>query len=89
MKTDKEQKLDSTKSSNVTLPAAGALSALRIAALRLADTRKRPKLKTRDLVGLLLSHSSRAWRHSMPPVSVKISVRMPDGQPALRFSFPV
>jgi hypothetical protein len=60
------------------------LSALRMAALRLADTRKKPKLKTRDLVGLLLSHSARAWRLSLPPVRVKVSVQTPNGVAAVR-----
>jgi hypothetical protein len=63
------------------------LSALRMAAVRLADTRKKPKLKTRDLVGLLLSHGARAWRSSMPVVITRLSVKTPDGVTAVRFGY--
>jgi hypothetical protein len=87
MNTEKEQDLGIAK--QPALSHLGALSALRIAAHRLADTRKKPKLKTRDLVGLLLSHSARSWRNSMPHVAIKVSVIMPNGVPALRFSCPV
>jgi hypothetical protein len=86
MKTEKELDLGAPKVPQVPVENTGALSVLRIAAMRLADTRKKPKLKTRDLVGLLLIHSSRAWRHSLPPVIIKISVRAPDGKLALRYS---
>ncbi len=89
MKIEKEQNLGLPKSNDASLTHIGALHSLRIAAHRLSDTRKKPKLKTRDLVGLLLSHSARAWRSSMPPVVVRISVKMPNGTPAVRFSFPV
>jgi hypothetical protein len=85
----KKQDLGLPKSSDANLTHMGALHSLRVAAHRLADTRKKPKLKTRDLVGLLLSHSARAWRSSMPHVAVKISVKMPNGTPAVRLSFPV
>lgn len=64
-----------------------SLGALRIAAMRLADTRKKPKLKTRDLVGLLLSHGARAWRCSLPPVKVTLAVKTPDGIAAVRFGY--
>jgi hypothetical protein len=63
------------------------LGALRTAAMRLADTRKKPKLKTRDLVGLLLSHGARAWRCSLPPVKVTLAVKTPDGVTAVRFGY--
>ncbi len=63
------------------------LGALRTAAMRLADTRKKPKLKTRDLVGLLLSHGARAWRNSMPVVKIKLRVETPDGVTAVRFGY--
>ena len=63
------------------------LGALRTAAMRLADTRKKPKLKTRDLVGLLLSHGARAWRNSLPPVNVRLAVRTPEGMTAVRFGY--
>lgn len=88
MKIEKEQDLGLPKASDANLTHMGALHSLRVAAHRLSDTRKKPKLKTRDLVGLLLSHSARAWRNSMPHVTVKISVKMPNGTPAIRFSCP-
>ena len=89
MKTDKEQDLGLAKLGDAASSYVGALSSLRLAAHRLADTRKKPKLKTRDLVGLLLSHSARAWRSSMPHVAVKVSVNTPNGTPAVRFSCPL
>jgi hypothetical protein len=89
MKTELEKGLGAPKPLETKTSHAGAISALRMAAHRLADTRKKPKLKTRDLVGLLLCHSARAWRNSMPYVAVKIAVNMPNGSPALRFSCPV
>ena len=55
--------------------------------MRLAETRKKPRLKTRDLVGLLLSHSARAWRSSMPYVSVKLAVLAPNGKAAVRYGY--
>jgi hypothetical protein len=63
------------------------LGALRVAAMRLADTRKKPRLKTRDLVGMLLSHGARAWRNSLPPVTVKLTVKTPDGISAVRVGY--
>ncbi len=67
--------------------APSSLSVLRSAAMRLAETRKKPRLKTRDLVGLLLSHSARAWRSSLPHVSVKLAVLSPSGKPAVRYGY--
>ncbi len=89
MKTEKDKGLGVPKPVEAKSSHAGAISALRMAAHRLADTRKKPKLKTRDLVGLLLCHSARAWRNSMPHVAVKIAVSLPNGAPAVRFSCPV
>jgi hypothetical protein len=63
------------------------LGTLRLAAMRLADARKKPRLKTRDLVGLLLSHGARAWRSSQYPVQVKLSVRTPEGKRAVTYSY--
>ena len=63
------------------------LGSLRLAAMRLSDARKKPRLKTRDLVGMLLSHGARAWRQSQYPVQVKISVKTPSGTRAVSYSF--
>lgn len=73
-------------SKNYVFDRSNALSVLRATALRLADTRKKPRNKTRDLVGLLLSHSARAWRASMPSVKVKIAVKSANGNAAIRLS---
>jgi hypothetical protein len=89
MKTELENRASAPKTAGAAMPGLGSLSLLRMAAHRLSDTRKKPKLKTRDLVGLLLCHSARAWRNSMPHVAVKISVKLPNGAPAVRFSCPV
>jgi hypothetical protein len=64
-----------------------AVSTLRLAAMRLSEARKKPRLKTRDLVGLLLSHGARAWRASQYPVQVKLSVHTPEGTRAVTYSF--
>ncbi len=86
MRADKtDQKASNTSKEDIKIPA--TLSALRTAAMRLADARKKPKLKTRDLVGLLLSHGARAWRNSLPPVTVKLVVKSPDGVSAVRFGY--
>ena len=43
------------------------VQALHQAAVRLADIRRgAPRFKTKDLVGLLLSHGARTWRNSLP-----------------------
>ena len=81
-----------TSEQNLEKPAAqlkrpATLGALRIAAMRLSETRKKPKLKTRDLVGLLLSHGARAWRNSLPPVAVKLAVKTPYGTHAVRYTY--
>ena len=86
MRADKS-KPTASNSSEVAPQIPATLSALRTAAMRLADTRKKPKLKTRDLVGLLLSHGARAWRSSLPAVKVKLAVQTPDGITAVRFGY--
>ncbi len=43
------------------------VQALHQAAMRLADIRRgSARFKTKDLVGLLLSHGARTWRHTQP-----------------------
>jgi hypothetical protein len=85
MRTDKSQP-DSGKTAEPVSQAA-TLGSLRLAAMRLSDARKKPLLKTRDLVGMLLSHGARAWRSSQYPVHVKLSVRTPDGSRAVTYSY--
>jgi len=64
------------------------VQALYHAAARLADIRRgAPKFRTRDLVGLLLSHGARTWRNSLPVVDVRLRVNTPDGKPAVRLRF--
>lgn len=64
------------------------VQALYQAAARLADMRRgAPKYKTRDLVGLLLSHGARTWRNSQPVTDVRLRVYTPAGKSALRISF--
>lgn len=55
------------------------------AAMRLADIGfSRPRSKTKDLVGLLLSHGARTWRNSLPIATMRIKVFAPDGKPAIK-----
>lgn len=64
------------------------VQALYQAAARLADMRRgAPKFKTRDLVGLLLSHGARTWRNSLPEADVRLRVLTPGGKPAVRLRF--
>lgn len=86
MRADKND-MTASNTAGSSLPAPATLGALRTAALRLSDVRRKPKLKTRDLVGLLLSHGARAWRCSLPPVKVKLTVTAPSGIPAVRFGY--
>ncbi len=63
------------------------VEALYQAASRLADARRgAPKFKTRDLVGLLLSHGARTWRNSQPRVQIKVKVTGQSGRAAVRLS---
>ena len=67
-----------------------ALSAhpLRQAAMRLADVRSsRSRLKTKDLIGLLVSHGARAWRASLPAVKVRVRALTPAGRSAVKIRF--
>lgn len=62
--------------------------ALHQAAMRLADVRRTgTRFKTKDLVGLLLSHGARAWRASLPPANVRIHAVTPTGESAVKISF--
>ena len=68
-------------------PSEVGVQALHQAAVRLADIRRGgARFKTKDLVGLLLSHGARAWRSSMPPAVVRIRVFAPGGKPAIKIS---
>lgn len=61
------------------------VQALYQAATRLADARRgAPRFKTRDLVGLLLSHGARTWRNSQPHVRVRVKAISPEGRHAVR-----
>ncbi len=57
------------------LAAAHVLHPLHEAAFRLADIGNREKRsKTKDLIGLLLSHGARAWRYSQPEANIHLHV---------------
>ena len=61
---------------------------LRQAAMRLADVRRSgSRLKTKDLIGLLVSHGARAWRASLPAVNVRVRVLTPAGRAAIKIRF--
>ena len=61
------------------------VEALHHAARRLAELRRGgPRVKTRDLVGLLLSHGARSWRATLPVAHVHVSVLTPEGKQAVR-----
>lgn len=61
------------------------LQALHHAATRLADARRgAPKFRTKELVGLLLSHGARTWRNSMPRADIRLRVCEPSGGQAIR-----
>src|SRR5690606_40451267 len=48
------------------------VQALHQAAVRLADIRRGgARFKTKDLVGLLLSHGARTWRNTQPFVTIR------------------
>lgn len=66
-------------------PAEVGVQALHQAAVRLADIRRGgPRFKTKDLVGLLLSHGARTWRNSLPVATVRIRVFAPNGKSAVK-----
>ncbi|MDX3926987.1 MAG: hypothetical protein QHC90_14430 [Shinella sp.] len=53
----------------------GGLHPLHEAAMRIADLgRNRSRSKTKDLVGMLLAHGARAWRHGQPTVGIHLHV---------------
>ena len=61
------------------------MQALHQAAMRLADIRRGgPRFKTKDLVGLLLSHGARTWRNTLPVAVVRLRVVAPDGKAAVK-----
>jgi hypothetical protein len=41
-------------------------------------------LRTKELVGLLLSHGARTWRNSFPRTDVRLRVFAPNGKPAIK-----
>lgn len=63
------------------------MQTLHQSAMRLADIRRGgPRFKTKDLVGLLLSHGARTWRNTMPVTTTRLRVFSPDGKPAIKIS---
>ncbi|MFN3508635.1 MAG: hypothetical protein ACK4ZU_14235 [Allorhizobium sp.] len=62
-------------------PLTGVLHPLHEAAYRLAEIGLREKRsKTKDLIGLLLSHGARAWRYSQPEASIHLHVSSQAGR---------
>lgn len=65
------------------------LHPLHEAAMRIADIGlNRPREKTRDLVGLLLTHGARAWRSTQPEAKLRIRVRGSVNALPLRMKLP-
>ncbi len=61
------------------------LHPLHEAAMRIADIGlNRSKAKTRDLVGLLLTHGARAWRSTQPRAAIHLHVTAPGRSRPLR-----
>jgi hypothetical protein len=60
------------------------LHPLHEAAMRIAELGAKPRSKTKDLVGMLLTHGARAWRSTQPPVSVHLHVTAPTSHRPLR-----
>src|SRR5690606_31605117 len=61
------------------------VQALHQAAMRLADLRRAGAgFKTKDLVGLLLSHGARSWRATLPAAHVRLRVLTPAGKAAVK-----
>ena len=69
----------SLSAANALAEAAGLMGASR--------TRQR-RYKTRELVGLLLAHGSRAMRMSQPAAHIRLKVGGRSGAPAVRLSLP-
>ena len=62
-------------------PTNSVLHPLHEAAYRLADLGLREKRsKTKDLIGLLLSHGARAWRYSQPEANIHLHVSAQAGR---------
>ncbi|MET3659850.1 hypothetical protein [Aquamicrobium ahrensii] len=62
--------------------------ALYQAATRLKNIRPgNSRFKTKDLVGLLLSHGARTWRNTQPVVRIRLKAVAPDGTAAIRLKF--
>lgn len=76
---------------SVTGPSAAPVPAPANALLSARDAleagRKPVRLRTRDLVGLLISHGARALRQSRAPVTVRLHVSAPRGGLAVRYSY--
>ncbi|MCB1426536.1 MAG: hypothetical protein R3D65_10010 [Zhengella sp.] len=53
----------------------------------LASGRKATRLRTRDLVGLLICHGARALRQSREPVAVRLRVEGIRGAVAVRYNY--
>lgn len=63
------------------VPASHVLHPLHEAAFRLSDIANREKRsKTKDLIGLLLSHGARAWRYSQPEANIHLHVAAQAGR---------
>ncbi|GEC40132.1 hypothetical protein EME01_42040 [Sinorhizobium meliloti] len=61
------------------------LHPLHEAAMRIADIGlNRSKAKTRDLVGMLLTHGARAWRSTQPRAGIHLHVAAPGRSRPLR-----
>jgi hypothetical protein len=59
-------------------PTRPRLHPLHEAAMRIADIGlNRSKAKTRDLVGMLLTHGARAWRSGQPRMAIHLHVTAP------------
>lgn len=66
-------------------PARIRLHPLHEAAIRIADIGlNRSKAKTRDLVGMLLTHGARAWRSTQPRADIHLHVAAPGRSHPLR-----
>ncbi|MFC5385553.1 hypothetical protein ACFPLB_06165 [Aquamicrobium segne] len=62
--------------------------ALQQAATRLKTMRPgNSRFRTKDLVGLLMSHGARTWRNTQPLVQIRLKAATPDGKAAIRLKF--
>ncbi|CZT35015.1 hypothetical protein [Rhizobium sp. 9140] len=60
------------------------LHPLHEAAMRIAELGAKPRSKTKDLVGMLLTHGARAWRSTQPDVSIHLHVTAPSSRRPVR-----